>query len=274
MSTPVDQSPDQSPNEPDPKAELVAYTVPHWSGPPRNEFSIQILKDGLIIDKFNVHDKGHYVFGTTDLCDFILDDPTISPFHAVLQFKSEGAAYIYDLSSKHGTSVNNKQVNQKEYVELHVGDVIQFGGSPKLYVLEGPIDLISPGNSNEEECAMEVATQEKQDQLAASLNDLFISVSTMVKGELQGTNNLLELLEKMNLRVAEEYKGFGDLASGLSVFVEQLKSKSNNFDDYVQQIDAIENQVTECEVVISMLDRYVSVLESKVQSAYQIPPHS
>ncbi|KAL3526646.1 hypothetical protein ACH5RR_011302 [Cinchona calisaya] len=112
----------------------------------------------------------------------------------------------------------------------------------------------------------------ESDQLADSFNDLFISVSAMVKGELQETNNLLELLEKMNLRVAEEYKGFGDVASGLRVFMEQLKSKSGSFDEYVQQIDAIERQVTEFEAVISMLDKYVSLLESKVQSVYQSPP--
>lgn len=88
----------------------------------------------------------------------------------------------------------------------------------------------------------------------------------------QGTNNQLDLLEKMNLRVAEDYKGFGDVASGLRVFVEQLKSKSGNFDEYVQQIDVIEQQVTEFEAVISMLDRYVSMLESKVKSVYQFQP--
>ena len=89
---------------------------------------------------------------------------------------------------------------------------------------------------------------------------------------MQGTNNTMELLEKMNLKVAEEYKGFGDLASGLRVFVKQLKSKSGSFDDYVQQIDAIENQVTHFEAVISMLDQYVSLLESKMHSIYQHPP--
>ncbi|CDP02359.1 unnamed protein product [Coffea canephora] len=119
---------------------------------------------------------------------------------------------------------------------------------------------------------MASGAENKSDQLAESLNDLFINVSTMVKGELQGTNNLLELLEKMNLRVAEEYKGFGDVASGLRVFMDQLKSKSGSFDEYVQQIDLIERQVTEFEAVISMLDKYVSLLESKVQSVYQTPP--
>lgn len=88
----------------------------------------------------------------------------------------------------------------------------------------------------------------------------------------QGTNNVLELLEKMNVRVGEEYKGFGDMASGLRVFVEQLKSKTCTFDDYVQRLDVIEDHVTEFEAVVSMLDKHVSMLESKMQSVYQISP--
>nr|CAD1839408.1 unnamed protein product [Ananas comosus var. bracteatus] len=104
--------------------------------------------------------------------------------------------------------------------------------------------------------------------LAESLEDLFASISAMVKGELQGTNNQLLLLEKMNQRVGEEYNAFGDVASGLRVFVEQLGEKSRGFDEFVQQIDRIDQQVTEFEAVVSMLDKYVSLLENKVQSAY------
>ncbi|XP_074308378.1 biogenesis of lysosome-related organelles complex 1 subunit 2 [Silene latifolia] len=114
--------------------------------------------------------------------------------------------------------------------------------------------------------------QHHTDELADALNHLFNGVSSMITSELKGTNNLLELLEKMNLRVAEEYNSYGDVASGLRVFVEQLKQKSGGFDEYVHQIDAIDQQVTEFEAVISMLDKYVSVLEKKVQSAYQNPP--
>ncbi|KAL5987486.1 hypothetical protein ACLOJK_035234 [Asimina triloba] len=96
----------------------------------------------------------------------------------------------------------------------------------------------------------------ERDALADSLNHLFTSVSAMVRGELQGTSNQLELLEKMNIRVAEEYNGFGGLASALRIFVEQLKVKNSSFDEYVEQIDAIDRQVTEFEAVISMLDKY------------------
>ncbi|GAB4832467.1 hypothetical protein Ancab_006489 [Ancistrocladus abbreviatus] len=114
--------------------------------------------------------------------------------------------------------------------------------------------------------------QEEKDELADALNDLFTSVSSMIKFELQGTNNSLELLEQMNLRVAEEYNNFGDVASGLRVFVEQLKHKSSSFDEYIQQIDTIDQQVTDLECVITMLDKYVSALEEKVHAVYHTPP--
>uniref|UniRef100_A0A0D6R776 Biogenesis of lysosome-related organelles complex 1 subunit 2 n=1 Tax=Araucaria cunninghamii TaxID=56994 RepID=A0A0D6R776_ARACU len=114
--------------------------------------------------------------------------------------------------------------------------------------------------------------KEKQKQkgtaLGGALFDLFRNVSSLVEGELQGTNNLLELIEKMNLRTADEYNNFGDIAAGLCVFVEQLKMKNESFHEYIQQIDEIDQQVTELEAVISMLDKYSYTLESKVHSIY------
>ncbi|KAG6607085.1 Biogenesis of lysosome-related organelles complex 1 subunit 2, partial [Cucurbita argyrosperma subsp. sororia] len=107
------------------------------------------------------------------------------------------------------------------------------------------------------------------DELAESLNEFFTSVSEMIKSDLLGSSNQLALLEKMNIRVAEEYKGLGDVASGMRVFVEQLKAKSGGFDEYINQIEKIENQVTEFEAVISMLDKHISMLESKVLSVCQ-----
>ncbi|RLM80032.1 hypothetical protein C2845_PM12G05350 [Panicum miliaceum] len=78
-----------------------------------------------------------------------------------------------------------------------------------------------------------------------------------------GTNNQLALLEKMNDRVAQEYSNYGDVAAGLRVFVEQLNEKNRGFEEYVSQIDAIDQQVTEFEAVVSMLDRHVALLEKK-----------
>ncbi|KAL8266263.1 hypothetical protein R6Q59_003607 [Mikania micrantha] len=122
----------------------VPYKIPPWSEPPCHDYFLEVLKDGSIIDQFDVHEKGAYMFGRVDLCDFILEHPTISRFHAVLQFNKSGGAFLYDLSSTHGTFINKNQLKKKVYVELHVGDVLRFGHSSRLYIFQGPSDLMPP----------------------------------------------------------------------------------------------------------------------------------
>lgn len=60
----------------------VPYKIPPWGAAPCHQFYLEVLKDGSIIDKFDVFEKGAYMFGRLDLCDFVLEHPTISRFHA------------------------------------------------------------------------------------------------------------------------------------------------------------------------------------------------
>nr|XP_043606251.1 kanadaptin [Erigeron canadensis] len=127
-----------------PSSNAVPYTIPSWSEPPCHNYYLEVLKEGSIIDQFHVYEKGAYMFGRVDLCDFVLEHPTISRFHAVIQYNKSGDAFLYDLSSTHGTFKNKNQVKQKVYVELHVGDVLQFGLSSRLYIFQGPSELMPP----------------------------------------------------------------------------------------------------------------------------------
>lgn len=120
------------------------YQIPAWSEPPGQPYYLEVLKDGAIIDTLNVSEKGAYMFGRNHLCDFILEHPTISRYHAVLQYKGNGDVFIYDLGSTHGTVVNKIQVTPNIYKQLHVGDIFRFGTSSRLYVLQGPTELMLP----------------------------------------------------------------------------------------------------------------------------------
>lgn len=62
--------------------------------------------------------------------------------HAVLQFDAQGALFLRDLKSTHGTFVNKKRIVANEYVRLHIGDVIVFGESTRLYAICGPPELL------------------------------------------------------------------------------------------------------------------------------------
>ncbi|OMP14168.1 hypothetical protein COLO4_00229 [Corchorus olitorius] len=91
----------------------VPYTIPQWSGAPPHHFYLEIGE------------------GTTMKFACV-----------VLQFRSSGEAYLYDLGSTHGTFINKSQVTKRTYVDLHVGDVIRFGHSSRLYIFQGPTELM------------------------------------------------------------------------------------------------------------------------------------
>ncbi|KAJ9683020.1 hypothetical protein PVL29_018849 [Vitis rotundifolia] len=145
----------------------VPYTIPSWSEPPGHSFYLEVLKDGSIIDQLDVYEKGAYMFGRVDICDFVLEHPTISRFHAVLQFKRNGAAYLYDLGSTHGTFLNKSQVKKQVYTELHVGDVIRFGLSTRLYVFQGPTELMLPESDLKKIREAKILREEMQDREAS-----------------------------------------------------------------------------------------------------------
>ncbi|PPD90893.1 hypothetical protein GOBAR_DD12170 [Gossypium barbadense] len=135
LQNPLDEEePSNSKSEPNstekplnPKQSSVPYTIPPWSGPPCHHFFLEVLKDGCILDRFKVFEKGAYMFGRIDLCDFVLEHPTISRFHAVFP-----------------VWVSAKMVTKKTYVDLRVGDVIRFGHSTRLYIFQGPSELMPP----------------------------------------------------------------------------------------------------------------------------------
>lgn len=120
------------------------YATPDWSAAPDHPFFLEVLKDGAIFEKLDVSKKGAYMFGRIDLCDFVLEHPTISRFHAVLQFRNDGDVFLYDLGSTHGSSINKSQIKKRMYTKIHVGDVIRFGQSSRLYIFQGPSELMPP----------------------------------------------------------------------------------------------------------------------------------
>ncbi|CAH1262183.1 SLC4A1AP [Branchiostoma lanceolatum] len=138
----------QSKKKPSPAENLQApplpYKEPAWSSVPDKPYSLEVLKNGCIVSKLELTGKPFYVFGRLDSCDVTLEHPSLSRYHAVVQFRGEGDGerergfYLYDLGSTHGTWMNKMEVKPKVYYRLRVGYMIKFGGSSRMYVLQGP----------------------------------------------------------------------------------------------------------------------------------------
>ena len=48
----------------------------------------------------------------------------------------EAGFYVYDLGSTHGTYLNKQKVRPRAYCRLRVGQMVRFGGSTRMFILE------------------------------------------------------------------------------------------------------------------------------------------
>lgn len=77
------------------------------------------MKNGQIIDTFDLAKKGCFKFGRSPACDVVLEHPSASRLHAVIQFRGEnGQPYLYDAGSVHGVFVNKRRIKPKVYAPL------------------------------------------------------------------------------------------------------------------------------------------------------------
>ncbi|BBN15508.1 hypothetical protein MPTK1_6g20140 [Marchantia polymorpha subsp. ruderalis] len=118
------------------------YAKPSWGAPPGHPFSLEVLKEGISLGIVDVSEKAAYMFGRSDRCDFVLEHPTVSRYHAVLQYNAKGQAFIFDMASTHGTFINKRQVKGQAYEKLNVGDIVRFGYSTRLHHFQGPTEFM------------------------------------------------------------------------------------------------------------------------------------
>lgn len=129
------------------KAFAVPYLEPNWSGhPPESGYTLEEIKTGTIANVHKLSGKSHFLVGRLPGCDITLEHPSLSRFHAILQYRSESSGdtpagfYLYDLESTHGTFHNKNRCFPKTYYRLRVGHTLKFGCSTRLLILQGPPD--------------------------------------------------------------------------------------------------------------------------------------
>lgn len=175
------------------------YNEPTWSKQPETNltYNFEVLKGGKIVENVtNLQSKAFWTLGKLANNDIVMAHPTISRYHAVLQYwpevtsadtnksdsddddaddpnseqttqkpKIEKGWYLYDLNSTHGSFVNKMKVPPKTYVRLRVGYMLKLGGSARIYILQGP------GFDEEAESELTI-TEMKELKLKKGLNSL------------------------------------------------------------------------------------------------------
>lgn len=162
---PVKTKPDPKPRvlpakgPPPGKFPPLPYTEPPWGGKaPDIPYALEILKNGTIVDKIPLTHTSYFVVGRLPVCDVSLEHPSISRYHAVIQYRGQAGEgesggeergfYVHDLGSTHGTVVNKNNIPPKTYIRLRVGHVLKFGGSTRLFILQVRHDVAPPSSSS------------------------------------------------------------------------------------------------------------------------------
>nr|CAG4641503.1 EOG090X026V [Eurycercus lamellatus] len=122
----------------------IGYTEPAWSGLCEEQFNVEVLKNGTIVQTEDLTKRPFFVIGRLPNCMIVLEHPSISRYHAVLQYRlkvdeqQDQGWYLFDLGSTHGTFLNKKQIPPKVYCRVRSGHVFKFGVSTRMFVLQGP----------------------------------------------------------------------------------------------------------------------------------------
>ena len=151
-----------------PPTPSLPYNEPIWSSVPAQQYSLSVIKHGTIVQEVQLSDKPFHVFGRLPSCDVQLEHPSISRYHAVLQYRPpetdkdgsrgtggdsspsseynpissvsvnprEEGFYVYDLGSTHGTQVNKSKIQPRCFYRLRLGQMVRFGGSSRIFLLE------------------------------------------------------------------------------------------------------------------------------------------
>lgn len=148
---------------------MADYVPPSWASEPSKDIELEILKGGVVIGRTPLT-KSHHTIGRIAAADFVLEHPSISRSHAILQFGNpDGALHIFDNNSTHGTYVNKIKLETKRYHRLNVGDVIRFGESTRLYAVCGPEELMPEEYDSENLKNLRMKLNERTQRKAARL---------------------------------------------------------------------------------------------------------
>lgn len=150
------------------------YAPPEWgaAGANAHGVSLEVIKSGVVVEALPLPvdaSKSFVVAGRMEpACDLVLQHPSISRVHAALQFDAHGVLFLRDLGSTHGTFVNKKRLPADEFVRLHIGDVVAFGESTRLYAVCGPQGLLPPERKPSRRRKAEEREKSKEEDAGAS----------------------------------------------------------------------------------------------------------
>ena len=116
------------------------YEAPEWGEPfpADDDVSLDVMRTGTILTSVPMPPgRSFATFGRHPSADVLVEHPSASRLHAVLQFRGR-EAFLADCGSTHGTFLNQQTLEPHKYYAVHVGSQFRFGQSTRSYILSAP----------------------------------------------------------------------------------------------------------------------------------------
>ena len=93
----------------------LPYTAPRWGGMPSNAFSLMVVKTGVVVDTVSLEGRSYVVFGRLPTCHVMLEHPSISRYHAVIQYKPHPS----ESGWQEGETPTSSGAHEVQYTHTH-----------------------------------------------------------------------------------------------------------------------------------------------------------
>ncbi|CAG9467194.1 unnamed protein product [Pedinophyceae sp. YPF-701] len=119
------------------------FPEPDWLQAPRGVgYSLEVMRGGAVVEERPLGEDAVVVFGRSPGAHVVVQHPSCSRCHAVVAFAQDGRARVADCGSTHGTFLNKRRLKARTFAPLAVGDQLKLGQSTRIYILNGPVDLM------------------------------------------------------------------------------------------------------------------------------------
>jgi len=178
-------------------------------------------------------------FGRVPDNDWEVQHPSTSRYHVVVQCSGDEEVFLYDMGSTHGTFLNKAQIPKRQYVPFRVGDQMRIGNSDRLYVLNGPQDLMpAEGMSRVEKQQAEALEAYRRHKRAEEEKAKEQMAMAMARGEGMSSDTVQAALYSGNFdwRGYAREKGLTDKQQKVS---DKIQKKQNKIEHLQRENDRI-----------------------------------
>mmetsp|Transcript_13944 Transcript_13944/g.21268 ORF Transcript_13944/g.21268 Transcript_13944/m.21268 type:complete len:502 (+) Transcript_13944:71-1576(+) len=233
------------------------YIEPKWAKQPQQEsWKLVEIKNGAEVAEHQLKKACVLLGRATDLVDIELAHESCSRLHARIAFDSRGVPWLRDLASTHGTSVNKKQLPSEASgklesmskkkgsrgVVLFPGDAVQFGGSSRIFLIDGPMGFergaLNVSMHQEKEPPTSLKRSEISEDRGNELKDVWNENSIPPKHKKLWETMRAKKYKYDNITTENErILAKGELSTGQERQVQRNNEKLLNLRDELSQIE-------------------------------------